>query len=415
MINNKRITGVIYKTKKLLRQSNHYKKYVEEKIYVNSIITNSYPSLIGKDFINTHIIPSEKKKKLKHKFYLPEGGEKIIINNNTSNNILKINNIQNEPFLPKIKNSISMKKIYQYNGKKELDLSFFRENSDIFKRNIRNRVLKNSKSAFDILSSSSNSEGVIFQQEFYNLNSGLFNLIYDEQSIFNRKKYYYSIIKKNILKLKERQNNENLTYYLEKELNDNKGNEIILKLYSMNIKFENLNDNKEYNIYLPFTLLPIFYCYDIISIDDIRLIFSMIIKFNKNLPNLVYLDDDLLFIFLNRIYVRQNHLLISSKFYEKIIFLWYLYNTLYKVTITFPVAYITFIKQNIKFQTIVDYELLFYMFNNNFINWDFYIFNYFFSIKDFRLMISKTFSYIEHNNLNNLNINLSLNPKILSF
>ena len=413
---NKRVIGVIFRTKNFLRQTNNYKNYVEGKIYVNSILTNSYPSLIGNDFINSHSIKSERNKKInKNKFYLPEGGEKIIINNNTSNNILKINNIQNEPFLPKIKNSISMKKIYQYNGKKELDLSFFRENSDIFKRNIRNRVLKNSKSAFDILSSSSNSEGVIFQQEFYNLNSGLFNLIYDEQSIFNRKKYYYSIIKKNILKLKERQNNENLTYYLEKELNDNKGNEIILKLYSMNIKFENLNDNKEYNIYLPFTLLPIFYCYDIISIDDIRLIFSMIIKFNKNLPNLVYLDDDLLFIFLNRIYVRQNHLLISSKFYEKIIFLWYLYNTLYKVTITFPVAYITFIKQNIKFQTIVDYELLFYMFNNNFINWDFYIFNYFFSIKDFRLMISKTFSYIEHNNVNNLNINLSLNPKILSF
>ena len=120
MMNNKRITGVIFKTKKLLRQSNHYKKYVEEKIYVNSIITNSYPSLIGKDFINTHIIPSEKKKKLKHKFYLPEGGEKSMIENNTNNNILKINNSQNQPFLPKIKNSILMKKLYQYNEKKKI-------------------------------------------------------------------------------------------------------------------------------------------------------------------------------------------------------------------------------------------------------------------------------------------------------
>ena len=71
-MNNKRITGVLYKTKKFLRQSNSYKKYIEEKIYVNSIITNSYPSLIGTDFINTHIIPSEKNKKIKikKKFYL---------------------------------------------------------------------------------------------------------------------------------------------------------------------------------------------------------------------------------------------------------------------------------------------------------------------------------------------------------
>ena len=204
MMNNKRITGVIFKTKKLLRQSNHYKKYVEEKIYVNSILTNSYPSLIGKDFINTHIIPSEKKKKLKHKFYLPEGGEKSMIENNTNNNILKINNSQNQPFLPKIKNSILMKKLYQYNEKKKLDLSLYRDNSDIFKRNINNKVLKNSNSAFDVLSSKSNIEGAIFQQEFFNSTSRFFNLIYDEKEIFNRRNYYDTLIKNKVLKLKER-------------------------------------------------------------------------------------------------------------------------------------------------------------------------------------------------------------------
>ncbi len=415
MMNNKRITGVIYKTKKLLRQSNHYKKYVEEKIYVNSIITNSYPSLIGKDFINTHIIPSEKKKKLKHKFYLPEGGEKSMIENNTNNNILKINNSQNQPFLPKIKNSILMKKLYQYNEKKKLDLSLYRDNSDIFKRNIKNKVLKNSNSAFDVLSSKSNIEGAIFQQEFFNSTSRFFNLIYDEKEIFNRRNYYDILIKNKVLKLKESQNNDNLTYYLKKELNDHKGNEIILKLYSMNIKFENLTDNKEYNVYVPFTLLPIFYCYDSISINDIRLIFSMIIKLNKNLPNFIYLDDTLLFKFLNRVFIPENNLLMDTKFYEKIIFLWYAFNILYKVTITLPVAYIILKKQNINFQKIINYELLFYIFNQNFINWDFYIFNYFFSIKQFRLIISKTFSYIEKNNINNLNVNLSLIPRILNF
>ena len=416
-MNNKRITGVLYKTKKFLRQSNSYKKYIEEKIYVNSIITNSYPSLIGTDFINTHIIPSEKNKKIKikNKFYLPEGGEKLIIENNTNNNIIKINNIQNQPFLPKIKNSILMKKIYQYNAKKELDLSLFRENSDIFKRNVKNKILNKSNSGVEILRSKYNPEGFIFQQEFFNSTSRFFNLIYDEKEIFNRRKYYDTLIKNKVLKLKESQNNENLTYYLNKELNDHKGNDIILKLYSMNIKFENLNDNKEYSIYVPFTLLPIFYCYDTISINDIRLIFSMIIKLNKNLPNVIYLDDTLLFKFLNRVFLPESNVFMNSKFYEKIIFLWYAYNILYKVTITLPVAYIILTKQNIQFQKIINYELLFYIYNQNFINWDFYIFNYFFSIKQFRLIISKSFSYIEKNNISNLNINLSLIPRILSY
>ena len=416
-MNNKRITGVLYKTKKFLRQSNSYKKYIEEKIYVNSIITNSYPSLIGTDFINTHIIPSEKNKKIKikNKFYLPEGGEKLIIENNTNNNIIKINNIQNQPFLPKIKNSILMKKIYQYNAKKELDLSLFRENSDIFKRNVKNKILNKSNSGVEILRSKYNPEGFIFQQEFFNSTSRFFNLIYDEKEIFNRRKYYDTLIKNKVLKLKESQNNENLTYYLNKELNDHKGNDIILKLYSMNIKFENLNDNKEYSIYIPFTLLPIFYCYDTISINDIRLIFSMIIKLNKNLPNVIYLDDTLLFKFLNRVFLPESNVFMNSKFYEKIIFLWYAYNILYKVTITLPVAYIILTKQNIQFQKIINYELLFYIYNQNFINWDFYIFNYFFSIKQFRLIISKSFSYIEKNNISNLNINLSLIPRILSY
>ena len=87
----------------------------------------------------------------------------------------------------------------------------------------------------------------------------------------------------------------------------------------------------------------------------------------------------------------------------------------YKVTITLPTIYFILVDKNIKFEKIINYELLFYIYNQNFINWDFYIFNYFFSIKDFRLMISKTFSYIEKNNINNLNVNLSLIPRILNF
>ena len=203
---------------------------------------------------------------MRNKFYLPEGGEKTIIENNSSTNLFQNKDIKLENLLlPKINKSLSMKKIYGYKDKKESYSSIFKKTSGIFYRNLRNQKLLNvSKSAVDIMNSNRNPEGIIFQQEFFNSTSRFYNLNYEPNKIFNKSQYYEKIIKNNLIKLKERNHNENLTYYLEKELNNNKGNNVILQIYSINIKFENLKDKKEYNTYLPFSLIPIFYSYDII-------------------------------------------------------------------------------------------------------------------------------------------------------
>ena len=38
-----KITGIIFRTKYFLRQSNNYQNYVEGKNYVDSILSNSFP------------------------------------------------------------------------------------------------------------------------------------------------------------------------------------------------------------------------------------------------------------------------------------------------------------------------------------------------------------------------------------
>ena len=416
----KKITGIIFRTKYFLRQSKNYQNYVEGKNYVDSILSNSFPSLLGKNFINTHIYPSETKKKInmRNKFYLPEGGEKTIIENNSSTNLFQNKDIKlDNLLLPKINKSLSMKKIDGYKDKKVSYSSIFKKTSGIFYRNLRNQKLLNiSKSAVDIMNSNRNPEGIIFQQEFFNSTSRFYNLNYEPNKIFNKSQYYEKIIKNHLIKLKERNYNENLTYYLEKELNNNKGNNVILQIYSINIKFENLKDKKEYNTYLPFSLIPIFYCYDIISIEEIKLIYSMIITLNKDFKDLILLDDTLLFKYLSMISIPKNNFIYKhNQFYEKLVFPWYTKNVTYKVTITLPTAYIKVVEKNVTFHKIINYELLFYIFNKNFINWDFYIFNYFFSFKIFRILIGKALSYNYRNNFENINKNLSYNPKTLTY
>ncbi len=410
---NQSITGVIFRTKNFLRESNNYQNYVEGKIIIDSILSNLYPSLIGKGYINTHISPLKRKKIMNNdkKFILPEGGEKSILENNISKNIFQRNDLNinnNELFLPQLKCSNSMKNINEHKEKNVIEL--FNKKFNLKKK------LRTDKSNLKSFRLNRNPEYLLFQQEFFNSTIRFFNLKYEQEVIFNKRQYYDKLIKKHLMKLKQSNNNENLTYYLEKELNDNKGNDIILKLYSLNIKFENIKEKKEYNVYIPFTLLPVFFCYEIITINDIRLIFTMIIKLNQNKSDLLFLDDTLLFKFLNKISIPINNFYFNDyKFYDKIIFPWYTKKVTYKVTITLPTLYFSLVDKNIKFEKIINYELLFYMFNKNFINWDFYVFNYLFSFKKFRNIIGKSLSYFDENPFNDLNLNLDSNLKVLSY
>ena len=64
--------------------------------------------------------------------------------------------------------------------------------------------------------------------------------------------------------------------------------------------------------------------------------------------------------------------------------------------------------------TFCDKELFLFLLKNNFVNWDYYILYYLFSLKIFRLIIRKGISYyskynIKNNNINNLYMEQHLN------
>lgn len=89
-------------------------------------------------------------------------------------------------------------------------------------------------------------------------------------------------------------------------------------------------------------------------------------------------------------------------------FLWTTNSKTFKVTITLPLITFTVPSNSIKVQQFLDYELLFYIYNLNFIFWDYYIMKYLSRFKQFRFLLEKL---ISHSPIHNLNIFL-MKPKL---
>ena len=68
-------------------------------------------------------------------------------------------------------------------------------------------------------------------------------------------------------------------------------------------------------------------------------------------------------------------------------FLWLTQDKNFIVRINTPVANITIPRNRIKVKKYIDFELLFYLYENNFKNWDFYLVRYLSSFKSFRTLI----------------------------
>ena len=70
---------------------------------------------------------------------------------------------------------------------------------------------------------------------------------------------------------------------------------------------------------------------------------------------------------------------------------------IFKVIINLPLINFTIPSNSIKIQQFLDYKFLFYIMQNNFENWDFYIVNYLASFKRFRLLLENLASHIPIN------------------
>ena len=83
----------------------------------------------------------------------------------------------------------------------------------------------------------------------------------------------------------------------------------------------------------------------------------------------------------------------KENLYDELEFIWETPLKTYKVIIQLPIIKLWCELLNKSVITFCDQNLFLYMFKNNFINWDFYSLHYFFSIKFFRKLILKKYSY----------------------
>ena len=82
--------------------------------------------------------------------------------------------------------------------------------------------------------------------------------------------------------------------------------------------------------------------------------------------------------------------------YNEYYFIWETPKITYKVKMEMPKIYFLYENVEYKISTYCEQKLFLYLYKHNFINWDFYVLNYIFSIKSFRKFISQFFSINEY-------------------
>ena len=229
------------------------------------------------------------------------------------------------------------------------------------------------------------------------------NLEYNEKLIFSKmnhslKEHYKEFIIEKINILKQNLN-KNFTYLLTKEYNE-KDNNFILKLKSLQIIFENIQTKKIKKLYFPFSYLPIFYYKDF---QYFRFILLSLIKFSKDFEKISYdekkmiqfLKNSILFKQKSRISdltsIIQSNIFLSDKNEKEInqkgnlyIFLWNTPKYTFKVKIKVPRVQTVFLSSNQIIEYQMNSDFMCFLLEKNFSNWGFYIIKFFVSFKLFR-------------------------------
>ena len=301
---------------------------------------------------------------------------------------------------------------------------------------------------------------IFFNNDIYN------HLNFDFKEIYGQK--YFDNIKILVENLKNEKNKDYLKENCLFEKNyefGKKKKRLNLQLKSLFITFEDLDNNnkkdikkKNPEVIIPFILLPIFYYKG----DEIfKKLLTLIIKFDKDYEK-IELDYKELSLFLNNneefnglkedlqsmisnenlpliqphlqvlqdnneyvnikyeeekklVYNKRYHFIYppiqknpSFLNYNQFSFIWLTPKKRYKVTINLPLISFILSQNAIRIQQYIDFELLFYLIEHNFSNWDFYIMKYLSSFKKFRILLENLSS---HKSISNIQFYL-INPKI---
>ena len=295
-----------------------------------------------------------------------------------------------------------------------------------FSRNIKLDPLKKILSINSILTKSnqdmSNINHIInfyndYEKEFFP-DIDYLNLKYNEYEIYKNKSVYDDLIKEKIKYFKNNKN-ENQSIKLVKKFHYGKyKKEINLTLDSMIISLQDMsmpNDEQEkcFQINFPFALLPIFYFK---GFETFIKFLSIVIKMENNFEKIIFRE--------HKIYEALNDLkdyqikndnedeeekknigipndshvkekpkelrppiLKKNKNFLKFnyfIFYWITNTKTYIVKITLPCVHLNIVENNIIINHFIDFELLFYLYKKNFLNWDYYIIKNLSSYSKFR-------------------------------
>ncbi len=243
------------------------------------------------------------------------------------------------------------------------------------------------------------------------------NLEYNEKLIFSKmnqslKEHYKEFIIEKINILKQN-SNKNFTYLLTKEYNE-KDNNFILKLKSLQIVFENIQTKKIKKLYFPFSYLPIFYYKDF---QYFRFILLSLIKFSKDFEKISYdekkmiqfLKNSILFKQKSRISdltsIIQSNIFLNDKNEKEInqkgnlyIFLCNTPKYTFKVKIKVPRVQTVFLSSNQIIEYQMNSDFMCFLLEKNFSNWGFYIIKFFVSFKLFRKCYEHNLSKNKYNN-----------------
>ena len=258
-----------------------------------------------------------------------------------------------------------------------------------------------------------------YEKEFFP-NVDYSNLEYNEYNIYKDKAAYEKLIKEKIEYFKNNKN-KNYTVKFEKKLNYGKNKkEFNLVFNSLQLSFKDMSlhdnvQNKELLIDFPFSLLPIFYYR---GFEAFIKFLSVVLKIENNFEK-IYLDEEKIKDALNDLQVysiekeedKNNEFGLKYSFIktEKIIhlrspiidrnkndlrfnyfiFFWITNLKTFIVKITLPCIHLNIINHKLQINHFIDFELLFFLYKRNFLNWEYFLIKYLSNYSTFRNIIRK--------------------------
>lgn len=429
----RKVTDILHNTKKIILHPTSYKQYITD--YSNQTQLSSFkePNKTTYPILTNPYYISLKKRK-----------ELFSLETESSINSLLIKKKNNKPKLfinIGLSDSSDMSDDSD-SDKSELFVTRRKINSAFVLKNRKGRHHEEKQS----FSSMFNSEIALLIEILFEKRNEFENLKYNEEEIFHREDHYYAFIRDKIKELKSKGNEINKNAKITRKFESSKGN-LELTLYCAKIEI-----NCEYRTFsyeIPFELLPLIYN---LTSEEIQLMFSAFLdakmfskevsidkakshmesafisalskainsrsEFIANTNNINEENYEIISLFKLRNENNENDLLTydiqegevnaniivdrikaKEKSKKKLFtksknfnFSWATKGNIYNFSISMPEIMLSFntIKKQVNINA--NSELMLYLIEKNFVNWDFYCVYYLFSFKTFREFVKSLYS-----------------------